>query len=130
MLVKPSMPHAKPEKKSILVVEDDPGISSTLKHLLEAEGYTVFLAEHGREGLDLLRKMVPPCVVLLDIQMPVMDGYEFMREKNADPTIADIAVVVLSATADPNDVNGASDFIRKPFEIPCLLEAVERYCLG
>lgn len=122
------MPHPKTTKKSILVVEDDAGIRGTLKHLFEMEGYTVFQAEHGRDGLDLLRQMVRPCVVLLDIQMPVMDGHEFLREKNADPAIADVSVVVLSATADPNDVKGAADFISKPFEIPRLLDAVHRHC--
>ena len=122
------MPHRKKIKKSVLVVEDDRGIRDTLQHLLEAEGYTVYLAEHGRDGLDLLRRVDPPCVVLLDIQMPVMDGLEFLREKNADPTIAAIPVVVLSATADPKRLTGAADFIRKPFEIPILLGAVDRHC--
>jgi CheY-like chemotaxis protein len=115
-------------KKSALVVEDDPGIRNTLQLLLEAEGYTVFLAEHGRDGLDLLRRIEPPCVVLLDIQMPKMNGYEFLCEKNADPSIADVPVVVLSATADVRQIIGAVDFIRKPFEIPRLLEVVERHC--
>lgn len=124
------MSHSQSTTKSVLVVEDDAGISSTLKHLLENEGYTVVVAEHGRDGLSLLREMAPPCVVLLDIQMPVMDGYEFLRQKSADPAIADIAVVVLSATADPNEISGASDFIRKPFEIPRLLQAVQQHCLG
>ena len=123
-----SMPHPQEVKKSILVVEDDPGIRRTLQHLFEGEGYTVFLAEHGRVGLELLRRMQPPCVVLLDIQMPEMDRYEFLRAKNADTSIAAIPVVVLSATADPDDLMGAADFIRKPFEIMKLLGVVGRYC--
>ena len=122
------MPQRKKIKKSVLIVEDDPGIRDTLQHLLEAEGYTVFLAEHGKDGLELLRRMAPPCAILLDIQMPVMDGYEFLREKNADPAIAEVPVVVLSATAEAKDLNGAADFIRKPFSIPQLLKAVERHC--
>jgi len=115
-------------KKSVLIVDDSQEIRDSLQHLLEAEGYTVLLAEHGKDGLDLLRRMEPPCAILLDIQMPVMDGYEFLREKNADPTIAGVPVVVLSATAEAKDLNGAADFIRKPFSIPQLLKAMERHC--
>ena len=115
-------------KKNILVVEDNCEIQTSLRQLLEAEGYTVFVADHGRDGLNLLRTMDPPCVVLLDIQMPEMDGYEFLREKNADPSIAAVPVVVLSATADPKDLNGAADFVKKPFEIPRLLSVVGAHC--
>ncbi len=122
------MPQPKKAKKNVLVVEDDRGIQTTIRHLLESEGFTVFVADHGRDGLDLLRQMEPPCVVLLDIQMPEMDGYEFLREKNADPSIATIPVVVVSATADEKLLVGATELVRKPFEIPALLEAVERHC--
>ena len=96
--------------------------------MLEAEGYTVFQAGHGRDGLELLRRMEPPCVVLLDIMMPEMNGYEFLHEKNADPAIANVPVVVLSATADPKLLPSAADFIRKPFQIERLLNSVEKHC--
>ena len=114
-------------KKRILIIDDDHSIRDAIQHLLEAEGYTIFLADHGKDGLELLRNMEPPCAILLDIQMPIMDGYEFLREKSADPAIANIPVVVLSATADAKDLNGAADFIRKPFSIPQLLGTVEKY---
>ena len=115
-------------KKSVLVVEDDRSIQSTIRLLLESENFTVYVADHGRDGLDMLRRMDSPCVVLLDIQMEVMDGYEFLHEKNADPSIAAIPVVILSATANAKDLRGAQEFIKKPFEIPDLLDAVGRYC--
>ena len=113
-----------------MLVEDDKSIQLTIRHTLELEGYEVFIADHGRDGLTLLRQMKPPCLVLLDIQMPEMDGYEFLQAKNADPAIAAVPVVVLSATADERRLLGASEFIRKPFELEKLVEAVERYCGG
>lgn len=85
-----------PAEKLILIVDDDPDIGSSLEELLTNDGYRVLIAKNGQEGLDLTRAHHPR-VILLDIMMPVMDGYEFLRIQREDPSIAKIPVIVLSA---------------------------------
>src|SRR5579862_4602951 len=65
----------------ILIVDDDPDIRDSLKEVLEDEGYEVNGVANGREALDYLRKSPRPCVILLDLMMPVMDGWQFRREQ-------------------------------------------------
>src|SRR5438874_8753476 len=84
-------------RKHILVVDDDPGIVESLKDLLEAEGYHVETASNGREALDMLRARQRPNLILLDLTMPEMDGFEFRDEQEWDPRFSEIPVVVISA---------------------------------
>ena len=115
---------------NILVIEDDSNIRFTTQTILESEGYSVSLAVHGRDGLETLRNMEPPCLVLLDINMPEMDGYEFLLEKNADPTIASVPVVVVSATAEVSRLGGVAEVVKKPFALEDLIATVGRFCGG
>ena len=104
-----------------------------LVQVLEDEGYTVRAAENGRAALAALRApgARPPCVILLDLMMPVMDGWAFRAEQLRDPLLAEIPVVVL--TADGNaaarsavlEVAGA---LRKPVELLTLLAAIQPFC--
>jgi CheY-like chemotaxis protein len=82
----------------LLVVDDDPAIRETLADLLQDEGYVVMTAINGKEALTRLRAgSARPCVILLDLMMPVMSGAEFYAEMRSDPALADIPVVVISA---------------------------------
>ncbi len=84
--------------KKILIVEDDHEVRVSYRKILEEEGFVVHSAANGKNGLDLLRKKSSVIrLVLLDINMPIMDGNEFLRLKSSDPTIAKIPVVVVTA---------------------------------
>jgi two-component system, chemotaxis family, chemotaxis protein CheY len=123
-----SMTH---DRHPVLVVEDEPDIRDLMVAVLESEGYAVRAAAHGAEALAQLQVGVPPCVILLDLMMPVMDGWTFCREKQKHPAFAGIPVVVVSAVSkqDPrNPCAGAVVHLPKPIEIGALLAAVERLC--
>ena len=113
----------------VLVVDDDYDIRDTLKELLELEGLRVASAANGREALHKLRNGVRPNVILLDLMMPEMSGWEFRGEQLRDPALADIPVVILSATPDvaraAREMN-ASGWVRKPFDLDQLLDVVQR----
>ena len=115
--------------KSILIVEDEPDIRETLKELLVLEGYNVYTASNGLEGIRLLRTIPSPCVILLDILMPVMDGNEFLKAKGNEDRIATIPVGIVSGIADtPPLANGVAAYIKKPIEFELLLKFVMKYC--
>jgi CheY-like chemotaxis protein len=116
----------------VLVVEDDADILRAIVQVLQDEGQTVRAAENGRDALTLLREpgATLPCVILLDLMMPVMDGWAFRAEQLRDPTLAGIPVIVL--TADGHAVEGAAlmkgaNALRKPVELETLLAAVAPY---
>jgi CheY-like chemotaxis protein len=98
--------------------------------LLEGEGYCVDTAENGQVGLQRLRTDVPPCLILLDLSMPVMDGHQFRREQLADPQLAHIPVVVCSANR-PERVNAeelkAAAYLTKPVDIDALLSTIHAF---
>ena len=114
----------------ILVVDDDPDIRESLREVLEDEGYTVSCVGNGREALDYLKtpSSPRPCVILLDLMMPVMDGWQFRREQKQDPTIADIPLVVITATGKRPVLIDAAELVMKPLDLNRLFEAIERYC--
>ena len=114
----------------ILLVEDDPGLRDTLAEVLSERGYDVTCAPDGRAALVELGDHPPPSVILLDLAMPVMDGWTFREEQRRDPRLASIPTIVLSASlgADPTVIDrlGASAALAKPFDLDRLLAAVER----
>jgi len=116
--------------KTILVVDDDQDIRDTLTELLEDEGYAVVRASHGGEALEALRGEPRPDLVLLDLMMPVMDGWQFRAEQRKDPAIASVPVLVISATGKDDKVASlaAVQFLKKPIHLDQLLDAVERHC--
>jgi CheY-like chemotaxis protein len=116
----------------ILVVEDDPMIREVLAGLLADEGYDVELAAHGGEGLDRLRERRPDLIVL-DLMMPVMDGWRFRAEQRQLADCSDIPVVVLSAVRDLGEQANrldAAGAIHKPFELDAALRTIERVLRG
>ena len=121
-----------PNGKTILVVDDDQDIRDTLTELLQEEGYSVLRASHGVEALSALRDQPSPSLILLDLMMPVMDGWQFRAEQRKDPALAKIPVVVISATGKDEKVSalGAVQFLKKPIRLEQLLEAVARHAVS
>lgn len=105
-------------KKHILIVEDSTDLQELLARILGRQGYTVSRAYNGQQGLDALRTMPElPAFILLDLMMPVMDGFGFRQEQRKDPRLASIPVVVMTADSDPEIKSqqlGAHSFFRKP----------------
>jgi CheY-like chemotaxis protein len=100
-----------------------------MAQLLALEGYPTQTVANGRAALDYLRKGDFPDVILLDLMMPVMDGWEFRRRQREDPQLAALPVVVLSALDQSRaaDLEGAA-FLKKPLDFDRLLELVRQYC--
>lgn len=115
---------------SVLVVEDDLDIRETFQQLLEIEGYRVLTAGNGQEGIDVLKRADElPCLILLDLMMPVMNGWEFLEVQKSDPKIARIPVVVVTAAGKEKERTvSAAGFLKKPIELDTLLATVARYC--
>lgn len=112
---------------TILIAEDDEAIRDGLSMSLEIEGYRVLTAANGREALELLPGLRAPCLLLLDLLMPVMSGWEVLEEKNRDPRLASIPVVVLSAT-ESQKLEGVAAFVPKPYELDKVIGAIRRHC--
>jgi CheY-like chemotaxis protein len=124
-------PHLQPTR-DVLVVDDDYAIREMLIEVLEDAGYQVTSAENGQQAMALLQEAPAlPCVILLDLMMPVMSGWAFREAQQSDPKLASIPVVVLSARPGlQHDVfmTTVSEFLQKPVDISHLLRIVERYC--
>ena len=113
----------------VLIVEDDADLRDMMAQLLNLEGFNAATAANGREALEYLQESDRPDVILLDLMMPVMDGWEFRRRQQADPSVSGVPVIVLSAL-DPTraaDVN-ANAFLKKPLDFDRLLALVRSYC--
>lgn len=116
---------------TILVVEDDPDITESLCDVLHSEGYEVVTASNGKEGLDRLREIGRPCLILLDLMMPVMSGGEFLAVLRRTDAIAAIPVIIVSAWSNEGAQLRAQSqgFVNKPISIDALLEATHRFCV-
>ncbi|QRN93956.1 response regulator [Archangium violaceum] len=112
----------------MLVVDDDPDILEALSEILEAEGFEIRRARNGKEALERLEPE-PPQLILLDLMMPVMDGWEFAQRMRQKPSVANIPLIVLSADRNvgskATDI-GAVGHLAKPFELNDLLDMVRR----
>jgi DNA-binding response OmpR family regulator/GAF domain-containing protein len=120
--------ESKSPQIEILIVEDSPTQAEHLRNILEQNAYRVLIARHGREALALLSRH-RPTLVISDILMPEMDGYELCRRIKADENLKDIPVILLTALSDPTDVLkalecGASNFITKPYDKKYLLARI------
>lgn len=116
-------------RQTILVVDDDADIREILAEILESEGYPVAQARNGQEALDYLRQADPPCLILLDLMMPVMDGWAFLDAHDADPELARIPVVVCSASVNlRGQAPVAREFLPKPVSAERLFSTIDRLC--
>ena len=113
----------------ILIVEDDADLREMMAQLLTLEGYRAAAVANGREALEYLRRSKAPDLILLDLMMPVMDGFEFRREQERDPLLSSVPVVVLSAL-DQHRIRdiGANGFLKKPLDLDRLLAFVRQFC--
>jgi len=118
--------------KLILIVEDDLDVSRLLAEILEAEGYRTATAANGCEALNHLRKNSHyPDLILLDMMMPVMDGWKFREEQQKLPALASIPVLTVTADGDARGKAAsiqAAGYLSKPLQIDSLLDEVERIC--
>jgi CheY-like chemotaxis protein len=112
---------------TVLVVEDDPDIRDTLAELLAAEGYAVTSASNGREALDRLAVIERPCMILLDLMMPVMNGWDFLDVLGHADGLSTIPVTVVSA-AGHNIPTGVARYLRKPIDLDRLIATVRSTC--
>jgi len=115
----------------ILVVEDDTDIREEMAALLEGEGYRVAQARNGQEALERLKQAPLPCMILLDLMMPVMNGWDFRALQMANPSLKEIPTVIVSGAAqaakEAASLN-ATGFLQKPFDLDPLLDVIEQYC--
>jgi CheY-like chemotaxis protein len=113
----------------ILIVEDDADLREMMAQLLTLEGFRASTVANGREALEYLSQGDKPDVILLDLMMPVMDGWEFRRQQQASDDLSRVPVIVLSALDQTRaaDVNAVA-FLKKPLDFDRLLELVRQYC--
>jgi len=115
--------------KTILVVEDDPGIQFVLRTAINEAGYVCFVASSKQEAVDklsVLEKVEKPCLILTDLTMPG-DGYELIRFLNGSNALAVIPVVVVSGNR-PDDRTKLYKYIPKPFKMDNILKVIEEHC--
>lgn len=116
--------------KTVAMVDDDPAVSAVVKRILEKEGFRVLTADNGRAGLDTILAERPD-LVLLDVMMPVIQGYEVCRYIRSHWQLKDTKVLFISALARLSDLEwamkvGGDDYLSKPFEVDELLHKVRR----
>jgi two-component system chemotaxis response regulator CheY len=116
----------------VLVVDDDPDIRETLELLLERHGHAVVSAEDGAAALERLRGAGSrPCVILLDLMMPGMNGFQFQEALIAEPAFASVPIVVITGGGSELERRArefTSEVLHKPFEMKAMLSAVGRHC--
>ena len=109
------------------MVEDDEDAREAMVALLQMKGYRAVPAGNGKEALDYLQKAPVPDLIILDLWMPVMDGWQFREEQIKDPRLAAVPVIVVTALSDRVDVD-ANEIIIKPVDIDRLLTSISHYC--
>ena len=117
-------------KKKILVIEDSLTMQRLLSYVLEKEGYDVFIANDGEEGMEKARA-IKPDLIFTDLMMPVKDGFEVCREIRSDKKLKDVILIILTARGQDSDVEkglqaGADDYLMKPFDPPKVVERVKK----
>lgn len=116
----------------ILIVDDDPDLRGTMKDLLEMEGFPAAAAENGEEALKLLQEKQQPCLILLDLMMPVMDGWEFLEtlKHHYHALFASTPILVISAVADLGGLEQRYNcqVMIKPADIQQLVMVARQYC--
>lgn len=112
----------------ILIVDDEPNIVMTLEYSFRKKGYEVFIARDGSEALEILEKSVPD-VILLDIMMPKVDGFQTLEAIKGNPKLSDVKVVFLTAKNKSSDIEkgleaGVDKYLVKPFSVKKIVEEI------
>ncbi len=118
------------EPKKVLVIDDERALAELLQVNLELEGFVVSKAYSGIEGLNKLPTEKPD-IIMLDVRMPGLDGFEICRRLKADPATKDIPVIMLSAFAQQTDIQkgmdaGATDYVKKPFDVVKVVDLIKK----
>ena len=117
------------ECKNILVIDDDQAIRQTMTDVLEIFGYKVFTASDGQEGISSLHLMkAPPCVILLDLMMPGMNGWGFLDFQRTHPVFSNVPIVVCSAYEASAKSVGTEAILTKPVQLDKLVGAIKAFC--
>ena len=122
------MPAPRP---NILLIEDDEDLREALRDLFEDEGFNAWTAANGKEALECLRSRGRACLILLDLMMPVMNGWEFRAELERDPDLSRIPIVVCTAAAHAEQKAreiGAAAWLPKPTDAADLVRIAEEFC--
>ena len=114
------------QDRSILIVDDDAASTDSLTDILTAEGYTVAIARNGKEALVHLGGAPPPRLIILDLFMPEMDGWEFRREQLKDVNLRDIPVVVMTGASVYAGID-VNVIVHKPLDVARFVSLIERY---
>ncbi|HEY5418048.1 MAG TPA: response regulator [Gemmatimonadaceae bacterium] len=119
------------DSSTVLIVDDDEAIRESLSEFLTDEGFDVKTANNGREAIDMLAGGLRPCAILLDLMMPVMDGWDFRAEQLLSPALADIPVALVSGFGFSAQSMRAQfpgiELLDKPVSMPHLLDFVRRH---
>ena len=114
-----------PEPRRLLLIDDDQDLRESMTDALQGSGFVVSSAANGQEALDLLASGDPPDVILLDLLMPVMNGWQFCEERKRDPRWAEIPIIAMSAAVSKDPWSpyylDVDDFVAKPVELDDLL---------
>ena len=121
----PSAPPTTPNR-GILVIDDDAASTDSLTDILTGEGYAVATARNGKEALEHLRGAPPPRLIILDLFMPEMDGWEFRRAQLKDAKLRDIPVVVMTGASVYAGID-ANVIVHKPLDVERFVSLIERY---
>lgn len=118
-------------KSTVVIIEDDPDIREAVRDLLELEGYFVASYENGKEALEHIHECPEPGVILLDLMMPVMNGWEFLRARKQDPLLSEIPCYVVSAVGNQEQLisEGAFGVLQKPIDASVVLDLVETHMM-
>jgi CheY-like chemotaxis protein len=114
---------------TILLVDDDDDTRNCVRSVLEGDGYDVLTARNGREALDVLARNVVPDLVLLDLMMPVMSGWDVLEAIETAPRLSALPIVVFTAAGEPiHERSIGRPVLRKPIDLDLLLDMVAKFC--
>jgi CheY-like chemotaxis protein len=112
----------------VLIVDDDEDLRESVRDLLHRRGYDVGTAADGRAALEILRAAERVCIVLLDLVMPIMDGWRFIEAVRRQSSLASVPIVIVSGHAATHAPEGVAGIVRKPIDLSELFAIVERHC--
>ena len=113
-------------KHTVLLVEDDAPLRELMREALELSGYNVVAADNGRDALAAMARIEHVCLIILDLLMPVMNGWEFFSEIQSRPALAEVPVVV--HTSEPSQAPAGARVLQKPIKLERLLSVVQEFC--
>lgn len=112
---------------TVLVIEDDHDTRVALRDTLEAEGFTILSAANGKDGFRILEKIQGPVVVLLDQNMPLYNGDDFLALKRREKRLENVPVITVSAVADRSTRLGAVEYVHKPIDFASLVNTIRKH---